>query len=214
MSRLGILAIFNDVAPGREAEFETWFQGEHLEERLAVPGFLFGRRHEAIAASSAFFNYYVVESPAVLTSKAYLQRLDDPTPMTKRIMSGVFVNMNRTVCERVARRGAFRGAYVVTARYLSAEPDIAALAAELDALVTNAAGAGGEIWQAVDPAGMPVSQEERLRGGDKKIKGALVIDTLRQGDGEKLAERLSRELSGADVGLYRVLCTIGSDAGV
>ena len=45
----GILAIFNNVAPGREAEFEEWFQHEHLAERMAVPGFLIGRRHEAIA---------------------------------------------------------------------------------------------------------------------------------------------------------------------
>ena len=41
----GILAIFNNVAPGREAEFEEWFQHEHLAERIAVPGFLIGRRH-------------------------------------------------------------------------------------------------------------------------------------------------------------------------
>jgi heme-degrading monooxygenase HmoA len=36
----GVLAIFNNVAPGREAEFEEWFQHEHLAERLAVPGFV------------------------------------------------------------------------------------------------------------------------------------------------------------------------------
>ena len=36
----GILAIFNNVAPGREAEFEEWFQHEHLAERIALPGFL------------------------------------------------------------------------------------------------------------------------------------------------------------------------------
>ncbi len=207
----GILAIFNDVAPGREAEFEAWFQGEHLEERLAVPGFLYGRRHEAIAASSAYFNFYLVESPEVLTSKPYLERLDDPTPMTKRIMSDVFTHMNRTPCRRVARRGAFRGSYVVTARYVTAEPDIPALTAKLDGLVQDPAIASGEIWQALDPEGLPVSQEERLRGGDKKITSALVLDTLRQANGEKLAERLSRELSGADVGLYRVLCSIGRE---
>jgi antibiotic biosynthesis monooxygenase (ABM) superfamily enzyme len=45
-TRPGILAIFNNVAPGREAEFEEWFQHEHLVERLAVPGFLLGRRYE------------------------------------------------------------------------------------------------------------------------------------------------------------------------
>jgi hypothetical protein len=30
----GILAIWNDCAAGHEAEFEAWFQGEHLLERL------------------------------------------------------------------------------------------------------------------------------------------------------------------------------------
>lgn len=42
-----------------------------------MPGFLFGRRHEATAASSALFNYYVVESPAVLTSKPCFERQSD-----------------------------------------------------------------------------------------------------------------------------------------
>jgi hypothetical protein len=212
MTAPGILAIFNDVAPGREAEFEAWFQGEHLEERLAVPGFLYGRRHEAIAASSGFFNFYVVKSPAVLTSEPYLARLDDPTPMTKRVMSGMFANMNRTVCTRAARRGAFRGAYAATARYIGVEPDIAALTASLEAMVKDPAVASGEVWRAVDPAGQPVSEEERLRGGDRKIKGALIVDMLRQADAEKFAERLTRELTGADVGLYRVLCSIGCDS--
>ena len=110
MTEPGILAIWNDCRAGHEAEFEAWFQGEHLLERLAVPGFLFGRRHEAISGSNAYFNFYLTESPAVLTSKAYLERLDNPTPMTHTVMSEVFINMNRTVCHRTVRRGAFRGA--------------------------------------------------------------------------------------------------------
>jgi hypothetical protein len=211
VSAPGILAIFNDARKGREAELDAWFQSEHLQERLAVPGFLFGRRHEAIAASSAFFNHYVVESPDVLTSKPYLERLDNPTPLTKHIMSDVFINMNRTVCHRVARRGAFRGSYVVTARYLTGEPDVPALTAKLDGLAKDTAIAGGEIWKAVDGTAAPVSAEERLRGGDKHMKGALVIDTLRQADAVTLADRLSRELSSADIGLYRVLCSLGCD---
>ena len=51
----GILAIFNDCRAGREAEFEAWFQGEHLLERLSVPGFLFGRRHKAISGARRLF---------------------------------------------------------------------------------------------------------------------------------------------------------------
>jgi hypothetical protein len=208
MSDFGILAIFNDCRPGREAEFEEWFQGEHLLERLAVPGFLFGRRHQAISGASGYFNFYLVESPAVLTSKPYLARLDDPTPMTKKVMSEIFINMNRTVCHRTARKGGFRGAYAVTVRFNTA-PDEGALKATLDALVADPAVAGGEIWIALDPKGMPVSQEEKLRGGDKKIAGCLMIDTLRQAEAEKIGAELAKKFPGTEVGVFRVLCQLG-----
>jgi hypothetical protein len=204
----GILAIWNDCRAGREAEFEAWFQGEHLIERLAVPGFLFGRRHAAISGSAGYFNFYVVESPAVLTSKAYLERLDNPTPMTKLIMSEVFINMNRTLCHRTLRRGAFRGAYAVTARF-NEVPDIGTLTRLSDDLLRDTKIASCEIWTAVDPAGQPVSMEEKLRGGDKKIKACLMADTLRQGDAEKLGERLSEIFAAAEVGVFRVLCQLG-----
>ena len=57
MNEPGILAIFNDCRRGHEAEFEGWFQGEHLIERLGVPGFLFGRRHQAISGDTGYFNF-------------------------------------------------------------------------------------------------------------------------------------------------------------
>ena len=68
-----------------------------------MPGFLFGRRHQAISGACGYFNFYLVEQPAVLTSKPYLERLDNPTPMTRKVMSEIFINMNRTVCHRTLR---------------------------------------------------------------------------------------------------------------
>lgn len=209
--QLGILAIFNDAKPGREAEFDAWFQSEHLLERLAVPGFLYGRRHQAISGSAGYFNYYLVESPSVLTSKPYLERLDNPTPMTKKIMSEVFLNMNRTVCHRTLRRGGFRGAYAVTARF-NEVPDVGTLTRLSDDLLRDTSIVSCEIWTAVDPAGQPVSEEERLRGGDKKIKACLMVDTLRQADAEKLGERLAKLFPAADIGVFRVLCQLGNGA--
>ena len=143
----GILAIFNNVAPGREAEFEEWFQHEHLAERLAVPGFLLGRRHEAVSGEPRYFNFYVTQSAQVLKSDAYLARLDQPTPMTRTIMSAVFKDMIRTVCHRVVRRGAMRGAGVVALRF-GARPDEAALKARIETLLLDRAVACGEIWRA------------------------------------------------------------------
>jgi hypothetical protein len=207
-SQPGILAIFNDCRTGRESEFEAWFQGEHLLERLAVPGFLFGRRHKSISGAPGYFNFYLVETPEVLTSKPYLERLDNPTPMTRKIMSEVFVNMNRTVCRRIVRRGSFRGAFAVTVRFNEIR-DETALSDMLEKLAADASVAGGEIWAALDSADMPVSMEEKLRGGDKKIAGALMIDTLYQEDAKAVGAQLAKKLPGADVGIFQVLCQIG-----
>jgi hypothetical protein len=146
-----------------------------------------------------------------LTSKAYLERLDNPTPMTKKIMSEVFLNMNRTLCHRTARFGAFRGAYAVTVRF-NEQPDVDALTKQAKVLVQDASIAACEIWTAVDPAGQPVSMEEKLRGGDKKIKACLMVDTLHQADAEKLGARLAKQFPNADVGVFRVLCQLGNGA--
>jgi hypothetical protein len=209
----GILAIWNDVKPGREADFDAWFQGEHLVERTNVPGFRFGRRHEAISGSNRYFNFYLVDGPEVLTSKPYLERLDNPTPMTKMIMSEVFINMNRTICRRVARRGDFRGAYAVTVR-LDETPDEAKLTPLMDELVKDTAIAAAELWTATDPSGQPVSMEEKLRGGDKKIKGCLIVDTLRQAPAEALGARMAKDFPKAEVGVFRVLCQRGNGMGI
>jgi hypothetical protein len=207
-SQPGILAIFHHCRAGREAEFEAWYQSEHLIERLAVPGFQFGRRYKGIAGTSGYFCFYLVETPAVLTSKAYLDRLDHPTPMTLKMMSEVFANMNRTICVRATRRGHFRGAFAAIARFNQRQDDTA-LAAALEKFDGKDAVAGGEIWTALDAAGAPVSKEEELRGGDNKIAGALIIETLYQSDAEAAGAQLAKLFPAADVGLFGLLCEIG-----
>jgi hypothetical protein len=208
MGQQGILAIWNDVRPGQEEAFDAWFQSEHLLERLSVPGFKFVRRHEALLGAPKYFNFYVVDSPDVLKSKPYLERLDNPTPMTKKIMTEAFINMNRTVCHRTARRGHFSGAFAVTVRF-NGVPDIGSLTRTAHELAKDTKIAGCEIWTAVDSAGAPVSEEEKLRGGDKKIKACLMADTLRKDAAEALAARLSKQFPDAEVGIYAILCERG-----
>ena len=208
----GILAIFNNVAPGREAEFEAWFQHEHLAERIAVPGFQLGRRHEAVAGEPRYFNFYVTTSSAILKSSAYLARLDDPTPMTRIVMSEIFKDMIRTVCDRVFRRGFLRGTGVVTVRFAQ-RPDETLLEATIERLIQDPAVACGEIWLAADEQDFPISMEERLRGGDRKIEACLVVETLRLPDAEEIAASLAATFPATAIGVYRVLCDIRADGG-
>jgi hypothetical protein len=209
----GILAIWNDCAPGREAGFEKWYQHEHLAERIAVPGFLVGRRLEAVGkARPRYFGFYVMQSPEVLFSAAYLQRLNNPTPMTRLVMTEIFRNMIRTVCRRSLRLGAMRGAVSVTARF-GARADEAALRRVLEKLMQDKAVACGEIWTAVPiPAG-PATEEERLRGGgDYRIETCMVVDVLCEADATGVAEILGSRFPTAIVGAYRLLCEVRAPA--
>lgn len=111
----GVLAIWNGMAPGADADFAAWHVREHMPERLGVPGFLRGRRYAAIDGEPAFFNFYETESPTVLTSPAYVARLNDPSSWSRRVLAQ-FRDTCRTVCDVAASLGSGEGGMVETVR--------------------------------------------------------------------------------------------------
>ena len=48
MAARGVMAVWNDLEPGHEPEFEAWYRRQHVPERLRVPGFREARRYAAI----------------------------------------------------------------------------------------------------------------------------------------------------------------------
>ena len=201
----GVLAIWNDIREGRTEEFEFWFKSEHLVERLAVPGFRLGRRYEAIAGAPRYFVFYLTDTPGVLTSAPYLARLNDPTPLTRSVMTHGFVNMNRTVCRRAARFGALWGAVSVTARF-DRPLDPSRVSPFLERMAGEEGIARCELWSSEERGG-EAAVEERLRGGDRKIAACIWVDALREADAERVRTALMREFgAAADTGVYRLLC--------
>jgi hypothetical protein len=208
----GALAIWHDVRAGQEATFEDWYKNEHFPERLAVPGFQLGRRYEAVSGAPRYFCVYLGDTPATFVSPAYIERLENPTPLTRSIMLDAFLNMNRTVCRRVRRFGTLWGAFSVTARF-SAPVEEAAMVSVLDPLSRADGVARCELWSSADP-GSASAAEEKLRGRDAKIAACVVVETLRQSDAERVRGELTREFGGAaEIGIYRLLCELSSRAG-
>ena len=80
------LAIWFRVDADDVAELDAWYPRQHLPERLSVPGFLRGRRYAAVDARLPYLTIYETEDAAVLSSSAYVQRLNDPTPWTRRVL--------------------------------------------------------------------------------------------------------------------------------
>ena len=112
----GILAIWHDIAPSSRVDFCEWHSREHMPERLSVPGFLSGCRYESVDSSPLVFNYYVTESPATLTSRPYLERLNNPSEWTTRIMP-TLRNVCRAAGYEVASTGSGQGGAIATLRF-------------------------------------------------------------------------------------------------
>src|SRR5712691_7294616 len=81
----GLLMVWCDVPADKEAEFNRWYNEEHLGERMAIPGFLSAARDEAVKGSPKHLAYYVLHIPVVLESPSYKKVSDNPPPWTKRM---------------------------------------------------------------------------------------------------------------------------------
>lgn len=94
-----LLALWNDVDPEVEAEYEDWHANEHVPERLTVPGILDACRYAAMAPAlrPRYLTLYALASAEVLDSSAYRHLLAHPTPASAR-MRPHLRNVARWVC--------------------------------------------------------------------------------------------------------------------
>jgi hypothetical protein len=208
----GILAIWNDCAPEGYDHFERWYIREHLQERVGVPGFRFGRRYEAVAgADRRFFAFYEVESPDVLSSKAYVDRLEAPTPWTLEAMKA-FRNMVRTVCDLRVAAGDLIGSHAVVLRADGGMTPTSEAAKLVEDLAAEPGIARVQLWTAAVKQTPADTAEMKSRGKDQLTAGAFVVDCLRRADAERIAARLAApppalDISGNSVvGIYGLLC--------
>ena len=216
----GILSVFNDIAPEGYDHFERWYNREHLQERVNVPGFRFGRRYELLSGGDRrFMAFYEVDSPDVLSSPAYVQRLENPTAWTRESMK-YFRRMLRTVCDLRAAAGDLVGSHAVVLRAdekISPAPDAGGLAEKL-------AGEPGvarvQLWTAAARQTPSDTAEMKARGPDQLVAGALVVECVRRADADRVAATLAKlpaalGMSGnTALGVYGLLCAYTNPARV
>jgi hypothetical protein len=133
----GMLLTSMDIDASDEAEFNRWYDREHLEERVGIEGFLEARRYIADQGSPKYLCLYSTSTIDVLDSPAYRTRLANPTEWSKKTMAR-FKNMIRAVARITISRGQGRGAAlgIVRLRPVAGEEDKlrAALREALDPL--------------------------------------------------------------------------------
>ena len=82
----GLLMVWTDIDEEHEAEFNRWYDEEHLARLRAVPGVLSAGRYVALKGGPKYLAIYELEDHNVLRSAAYLDAVKyQPSPERSRI---------------------------------------------------------------------------------------------------------------------------------
>ncbi len=212
----GAICIWNDITDEGRAEFYAWHLHEHMPERVAIPGFRRGRRYMALDTASRpeFFTLYETADPGVLTSAAYLARLNAPTPWTKKATQG-FRSTSRALTQVHASFGPGAGGILATLRFAvtaGREADITDLIATkaLPAAAARAQVSGAHLCITNRGASAEKTAESR---GRPDILAAPEWVVLIEGCNEQPVREAAAEFAGGiaafldgkpELGLYRI----------
>lgn len=196
------VAMWWDMAPDMRAEFEDWHSHEHMPERLAIPGFLRGTRWAATSGEPSYFVLYEAADLATLTGGAYVARLNDPTPWSRKMMPH-HRNMVRSLCRVGASFG--HGVAQVTATVRLDQP----LAAQaLSPLPQRRGLTLACLLESHSLEGMPQTAEQRIRGRDAEAAWVALVGGY---DADAVGAAAKRVADPAAVRLYRLSYSLCSE---
>ena len=166
-----------DVVQDAIPEHDDWHTHEHLPERLSIPGFLRGTRWVAVQGQPRYFVMYEVERLATLASDAYLERLNNPSPWTSKMMPH-YRGMTRGFCSVAGSFGFGMGNASVLIRFKPAAetgPSLRKwLLQDFLSLLPSRHGIGSaHLFEgALTPQ---MTNEQRIRGADAGVDSALLV---------------------------------------
>ena len=188
MALLGKGALLNwgGVLPKHDFDYNMWHSLEHMPERMSVKGFLRALRCFGLKDTNKndkYFMMYDVRSKDVLSSKQYLNRLNDPTDWTSKILSK-YLYPSRAICEVIKTKSLTSGlsGFFVTLRYLTKNNEIENFYNISDILMTEYGIFSVHCFQSDKEISLIKTKEKVIRGlqgiKDEIIEYAVIIECL------------------------------------
>ncbi len=186
-----------DVVEEAIAEHDQWHTQEHLPERLSIPGFARGTRWVALSGQPRYFVMYEVAQLATLSSAAYLERLDHPSPWTAKIMP-YYRGMARGFCSVTRSFGLGIGHAGLLLRFKPATGTESSLRdwllQDLARLPSTPGLGSAHLFEgALTPQ---MTNEQRIRGADSGFDWALFVTGYSQ---DALAQLMQADLGSAEL---------------
>jgi hypothetical protein len=205
------VAMWWDIAPEMREEFEDWHTHEHMPERLRIPGFLRGTRWIAQDGALSYFILYEAARPSTLTAGPYLDRLNDPTPWSRKMMPH-HRNMARSLCRVRVTYGGGISAALATVRFSPPKRGGGALfkslGSKLAALPQRKGLSSAHLLQALPMPGQ--TAEQKIRGQDATADAVVLIGGYDAAAVTSVVRDELGELNNRVEGLYRPAYSLGS----
>lgn len=187
-----------DIVPEAITEHDHWHSHEHLQERMSIPGFLRGSRWTSTSSDPRYFVVYEVSDLDTLSSTQYLERLNNPSLWTQKLMPN-YRGMNRGFCRITFSSGLGLGSHCLLIRASpdpSGETDFRCWLTEkvLPSLLKKPGLVSAHLFEAALTPEM--TQEQRIRGKDNGVDWVILITGY---DARVISELAVNELSLAEL---------------
>lgn len=103
-----LLAVYADIPAEIEGDFNTWYNTQHVPERLALSGFQRAARYESLKDTPKYLALYELDDASVLETPEYLKLRENPNDWDTRIMPQMQV-ATRTIYEAIFACGDAAG---------------------------------------------------------------------------------------------------------
>jgi hypothetical protein len=190
------VAMWWDIAPEVQAEWEDWHTHEHMPERLGIPGFLRGSRW---VSDASYFVLYEASRLSVLKTGAYLKRLNNPSPWSRKMMPH-HRNMVRSLCHVRASFGGGLSRVLGTVRFSPAR-DGTRIARDLQEIPERKGLTACGLLESAPMPKTPQTAEQKIRGMDAQADWVVLLGGYDAGAVESTMRKLQKDLDGV-AGLY------------
>ncbi|KVG31280.1 DUF4286 family protein [Burkholderia diffusa] len=187
----GQLCVWTDIDPAHEADFNAWYDREHMQERVAIPGFTHARRFRATdGGPRKYLALYVTDTLDVFRSDAYRRAFTQQTAWSLANFERM-TGTQRRVGDLTIEAGDGEGTHLALFVLPPERIDVPHLRERFDAVLTETGIHAARLFRTVPDLSAPI-------GADAAARPAADALVLIEGSDAAAARRVATAIAGHD----------------
>ncbi|AOI63374.1 hypothetical protein WS51_07285 [Burkholderia territorii] len=187
----GQLCVWTDIDPAHEADFNAWYDREHMQERVAIPGFTHARRFRATdGGPRKYLALYVTHTLDVFRGDAYRRAFTQQTAWSLANFERM-TGTQRRVGELTIEAGDGEGTHLALFVLPPERIDVPHLRERFDAVLSEAGIHAARLFRTVPELSAPI-------GADAGARAAADALVLIEGSDAAATRRVATTIAGHD----------------